>query len=440
MTKNSEQIMHIEAFEKQIKSKSDRLINFFLISFFILGLLLAFFYDTWQVATGVGGMSLIAYYSAKYILPNSNFYQYVLSAVMGIFMAQYIYQMHGLFEMHFIAFIGSAMLITYQNWKLQLPLALVVVFHHALFAYMQFLQGAEVYFTQLEYMDLQTFIIHMSLAAVIFFISGLWAYHFKKYSARHIEHIYEVTKLKEAEAQREVLLNANRELDRFVYTVSHDLRAPLSSMKGILELSEDETDNPLLLEHFSLLKGSIKKLDSFIQDILEYSRNSRLEIKREEINFKEMLEDITSNLKYMSSNNTTRQVAIKYEIKNQKVFLSDKSRINIMLNNLISNAIRYQNPESNNPFVDVEIDMSDTETDIIIKDNGMGISKENQNKIFDMFYRVSENSVGSGLGLYLVKEIVEKLDGKIEVESEVGIGTAFSIHIPNKQTKTINYI
>jgi signal transduction histidine kinase len=75
--------------------------------------------------------------------------------------------------------------------------------------------------------------------------------------------------------------------------------------------------------------------------------------------------------------------------------------------------------------------MSDTETGIIVKDNGIGISKENQEKIFDMFYRVSENSVGSGLGLYIVKEIVEKLDGKIEVESEPGKGTAFSIHIPN---------
>jgi signal transduction histidine kinase len=79
----------------------------------------------------------------------------------------------------------------------------------------------------------------------------------------------------------------------------------------------------------------------------------------------------------------------------------------------------------------LQIDMSDTETGIIVKDNGIGISKENQEKIFDMFYRVSENSVGSGLGLYIVKEIVEKLDGKIEVESEPGKGTAFSIHIPN---------
>ena len=108
-----EKVTHIDVFVDQIKSKSDRLVNYFLASYFVTGLILAFFYGTWMVAIGVGGLSLIAYYFVKYILPESNLYQYVLSAVVGIFMAQFIYQMHGLFEMHFFAFIGSAMLITY---------------------------------------------------------------------------------------------------------------------------------------------------------------------------------------------------------------------------------------------------------------------------------------------------------------------------------------
>ncbi len=143
-----------------------------------------------------------------------------------------------------------------------------------------------------------------------------------------------------------------------------------------------------------------------------------------------MLTDIAGNLKNMSSSND-RPVEIKFEINNEQPFISDKSRINILLNNLISNAIRYQNPATDNPLVDITINMSDTETDIIVKDNGIGISKENQQKIFEMFYRVSEKSVGSGLGLYLVKEIVDKLEGKIVIESEVGKGTAFCINLPN---------
>jgi hypothetical protein len=168
-----------KAFQLQVKKRSDRLMNYFLAGFFIGGFLFAFFYDTWSIAIGVGSLSLLAYYSVKYALPNSDLYQYVLSVVLAIFMAQYIYQMHGLFEMHFFAFIGSAVLITYQNWKLQIPLVLVVVVHHGLLGYMQNIGIDEVYFTQLDTLELRTFIIHVLLAAIIFFICGLWAYSLK---------------------------------------------------------------------------------------------------------------------------------------------------------------------------------------------------------------------------------------------------------------------
>jgi two-component system sensor histidine kinase/response regulator len=165
-----------------MNKRSDKLIDYFLAAYFVGGCLLAFFYDTWPIAIGVGGLCLLAYYVAKIALPDSNLYQYVLSGVLGIFMAQYIYQMHGLFEMHFLAFIGSAILITYQNWKLQIPIMIIVVVHHALFGYLQDIGFGKVYFTQLDYFSLQTFIIHTLLAAVIFFICGLWAYELKKHS------------------------------------------------------------------------------------------------------------------------------------------------------------------------------------------------------------------------------------------------------------------
>src|ERR1044072_1792808 len=132
-----EQQLHTAAFRLEVKKRSDRLMNYFLISFFFSGLILAFYFDTWTIAVGMGGLCVLAYYTAKLALPDSNLYQYVLGTVLGLFMAQYIYQMHGLFEMHFFAFIGSAILITYQNWKLQIPLVIVVVAHHSLFGYLQ---------------------------------------------------------------------------------------------------------------------------------------------------------------------------------------------------------------------------------------------------------------------------------------------------------------
>ena len=120
--------------------------NYFLGAYFLFGLFLSTYYDTWFIGIGVGSLSLIAYYSAKYALPNSTVYQYVLSAIAGVFMAQFIYQMHGMFEMHFFAFIGSALLISYHNWKLQIPLTLVVVVHHGTFGYLQYIGVDGVFF------------------------------------------------------------------------------------------------------------------------------------------------------------------------------------------------------------------------------------------------------------------------------------------------------
>ena len=422
-----EQSMHIKDFLSVIKKKSDHLTNYFLISFFVVGLLLSFFYDTWQIGIGVGSLLLIAYYSTKIILPKSNLYQYVLSVVLGIFMAQFIYQMHGMFEMHFIAFIASAILITYQNWKLQIPLLLVVGIHHGVFGYFQYLGLDKIYFSQLDYMTLQTFIIHIILAGCIFSICGLWAYQFKKYSEIHMELIF-----KKREIENQELKTANYELDRFVYSTSHDLRAPLNSMLGLIEIAKEDTTEELMLEYFGMLKGSAKKLDGFICDILDYSRNSRMKINNELINFGELINCVTENLKFIGDNN--RMVEFKIEISDEASFYSDKNRLITIFNNLISNAIRYQNSQILNPFVHIKIETSPTETNIFIQDNGIGIDEESQSKIFDMFYRVSQESVGSGLGLYIVKEAVNKLNGDIKVKSQIGEGTTFLIKIPNQQT------
>jgi PAS domain S-box-containing protein len=227
----------IEEFSRQTKKSSDLLMNYFLGSYFIIGLLLAFYYDTWVIALGVGGLSLLAYYSSKFFFRDSNLYQYVLSIVTGIFMAQFIYEMHGMFEMHFFAFIGSAILITYRNWKLQIPLAIVVITHHAVFAYLQFIDFDKIYFTQFDYMTLQAFVVHCLLALIIFSLCGLWAYRFKRSEEKHVLQSFEIGKLQEANQQKEALItmaedlkisneklkNSNSELEKIFNTVEEVL-------------------------------------------------------------------------------------------------------------------------------------------------------------------------------------------------------------------------
>lgn len=440
---NEEHHLHRAALRLEVKKRSDKLMNYFLISFFLGGFILGFYYDTWLIALTVGGLSLLAYYSTKIALPESNLYQYVLSVVVGIFMAQYIYQMHGLFEMHFIAFIGSALLITYQNWKLQVPMFIVVIVHHSLFSFLQNSGYNQIYFTHLDYFALNTFIIHIIFAAIIFFISGLWAYQLEKYSELQISQTLEMAKLqKEAslsierkqneealEKSNRELRKSNRELDKFVYSVSHDLRAPLTSMLGLINISEEVTDEPFMVTNLAMLKSSITKLDCFIGDILNYSRNARQELQREEIDFKTMVGEIVENLQYV--NGQDEMVEVNLNIRNEAPFVSDRQRVSVVLNNLISNAIQYQNPKAEKPFVYIKVHSKATGTSIVIRDNGVGVKKELQSKIFDMFYRVSQNSKGSGLGLYIVKETIEKLNGQIKVESEIEMGTEFKIHIPN---------
>ena len=163
-----------------IWKKANKITSYTLVGYFIFGICISPIYDTWTIGLGVGSLCLIAYFTTLKILPKSQLNQYVASAVYAIFMAQFIYQMHGLFEMHFWVFIGCTLLIVYQNWKLQLPLATIVVIHHGMFAYLQYTGMDDIYFTQLQYMDLQTFLFHNLLAVIIFLICGYWSYDLYK--------------------------------------------------------------------------------------------------------------------------------------------------------------------------------------------------------------------------------------------------------------------
>ncbi|MBK9414593.1 MAG: GHKL domain-containing protein [Bacteroidetes bacterium] len=229
--------------------------------------------------------------------------------------------------------------------------------------------------------------------------------------------------------QNKELLKTNSELDKFVYSVSHDLRAPLSSMAGVAEIVLDESKDEFVIENVSMIQGSIKKLDGFILDILDYSRNSRVEVSKEPIDLNSILNEIKKNLKYMGKDR--REVRLEMKVNCPDILNTDKSRLSIILNNLISNAIRYSDPKSSDPYVLVEAVSDSKRTRIVVKDNGIGIDKASQTKVFDMFYRVSKDSIGSGLGLYIVKECVTKLMGTINIVSEVGKGTEFHVEIPH---------
>lgn len=223
------------------------------------------------------------------------------------------------------------------------------------------------------------------------------------------------------------LQKTNQELDRFVYSVSHDIKAPLASVQGLINLirlsSEDE------LEHIlELMEKSIDKLNGFVEDILVHSRNARVAVKKDVINFDEEIELAAQGLRHMDK---ASKVKLITSIKESSPAVSDQYRLQSVLKNLISNSVKYHNPDAKKSWVKVHAESNKKEILIKVSDNGIGINEHNVDKVFDMFYRASENSFGSGLGLYIVKETVEKLGGTISVTSKEKVGTSFDLAIPN---------
>lgn len=224
------------------------------------------------------------------------------------------------------------------------------------------------------------------------------------------------------------LKKINRELDRFVYSASHDLRAPLTSIIGLINLSRMEDVPPVILEYLGLMKKSADKLDNFIQDLTNFSRNSRTEIKHECIDFQEMVDTIFEQHKFMDED---KQVELHSKIDQTADFYSDGNRLQVMFSNIISNAVKYNNSRADQALVEIEIAVDAERAKVRISDNGIGIGEEHLDRIFEMFYRATNERQGSGLGLYIVKETIEKLNGEVEVSSEQGVGTAFTFIIPN---------
>lgn len=226
-------------------------------------------------------------------------------------------------------------------------------------------------------------------------------------------------------AKNEELKKTNAELDRFVYSVSHDLRSPLLSIHGIIDIlkqkeSLSDSGNQLL----QMIISSIDRLDDSIVEILDYSRNARFDVEHTELDLESILQQITSDLQHLAP------VSFNINFETSSVVKSDKFRLITILKNTISNAVKYRKPNQSECFVNISVKQLNNVIEIMVADNGIGISERSLPKIFDMFYRATSSVAGTGLGLYICKEMITKLGGNITLESQLGIGTTVRICIP----------
>lgn len=220
----------------------------------------------------------------------------------------------------------------------------------------------------------------------------------------------------------------NAELDNFVYKVSHDLRAPLSSVLGLAHLAAMPGNDDNLVDYVKLMGQKASQLDHFISDVLSHSKNLKMELKVEKVDFLQIIERTLDDLSYLKGADR-----VKKEIALEGVdFYSDPWRIGEIMRNLISNAIKYRRLGESEVNISIHINVSPTQCLISFGDNGIGIDKNNLDRIFEMFYRASGQSEGSGLGLYIVKNAVERIGGSIRVVSELNKGTVFTIELPQQ--------
>ncbi len=222
------------------------------------------------------------------------------------------------------------------------------------------------------------------------------------------------------------LSKRNSELDNFVYSVSHDLRAPIASVLGLINLAKADVDKNMTKTYLDKIYSSALQQDNFIREILDQSRNSRLEVKKDEIQFDELIDETFNQLKFATSTGTAVEKIV--DIQQSEPFHSDRWRLKVILNNLISNSIRYRN--GRDPVIKINVSVVDQKVLFEIEDNGRGIAKEHIENVYRMFYRATDDGAGSGLGLYIVKETVDKLKGSISIESEEGHGTTVKLEIP----------
>ena len=273
------------------------------------------------------------------------------------------------------------------------------------------------------YSDINAAIDSINMGEVFRFIDKPWD---NDYVRTAIENAYDIYRTrKELKERNTELQKAYDELDKFVYSASHDLRAPLMSILGIVQLSELETGNSN--QYLKLIEQSVHKLDKFILSIIDYYKNSRSDFHIGVIDFNKLIGDITDSLNFMPG---FSRINFNIHINQASGFKSDPIKLRIILSNIISNAVKYHDKDKVKSGIDINISSSSKECSIIISDNGIGMKDGEKDNIFNMFFRGNNPNSGSGIGLYIVKEAVTKLKGTIDVESNQTIGTTFKILIP----------
>lgn len=277
------------------------------------------------------------------------------------------------------------------------------------------------------YTDINDIIEAINRGHIYRYITKPWSEHEIRVSIENALEIYNTRKALEEKVSE--LEKTNHELNRFIYSASHDLRSPVTSLMGLLRVAEFEVKDPVALDFFSKVDQTVHRLEHLISNTVDYYKNSRAEVQSDEIEINTLINYVVESIQSTSG---SIDANIKTSIQGDGVFLGDEFRLRIVLSHLISNAIKFRKPEQEKAEVEITFSYDEDFGTLRVKDDGIGVLEEHVHQIFDMFFKTKESREGAGLGLFVVKEALDKMDGKISLNSEIGKGTVFTITLPNQ--------
>lgn len=238
------------------------------------------------------------------------------------------------------------------------------------------------------------------------------------------------TKARMEELQRveRELKERNEQMDLFLYKATHDLKGPLTSVMGILNIAIQDCTQPEVRKYIELALASTSRLDNSLLDLIHVTRINKEQVRPENIDCHELLKEVLQSINHIPER---KNAEISVEVPAGLKLRSDRNTLLSVFQNLITNALKYRREGSHIHEVNIAVTPKDEGVEIHVTDNGEGIRPEIQEKIFTMFYRGNKKSKGTGLGLYIVRQSVAKLSGKVSVKSQPGKGSEFDVWLPN---------
>lgn len=376
-------------------------------------------FPTYTVLFLISSLSLVLLRSKKYAAAKMSL---IITINLLVFWSALIDPLEtGIFLFFIPAGIGSFAILSFEDNKTGL---LLIAFTTTLFLLAYFGDIKFPAVTQLSKSYIRiSFVFNYLVSLTISVLAIYFQMNLNKQSEDELIQKENFANQKNAELQK-----VNEALDRFVYSVSHDLRSPLSSILGLINLANLTKDPEELNQIIKMIQGRVMAQDNFIREIIDYSRNARTETVLEPIVLKKLVDEVIETLKF---DGLADKIEFRKEIPEDFILTSDKIRLTVILSNLIGNAIKYHDLKKQYPFIQIGFDME--RNCLYVEDNGSGVMPQHQQKIFNMFYRGSDRVTGSGLGLFITKEAVSKLGGAINLKSVYGEGSTFTVIFPKSK-------